>query len=74
MLRNWAVVSGEEQRGLEHTACVLGNKDRRLKRDRKRILKIKIRERKERKCERKKRKPTERGKYQDGKRERKEER
>jgi hypothetical protein len=54
VLRNWAVVSGEEQRGLEHTACVLWNRDGRLKRDRKRILKIKMRKRKERKCERKK--------------------
>ena len=58
MLRNWAVVRGEELRGLERTACVLGNREARLKRERKRVLKIEIRERKDR------------GKYQDRKKER----
>jgi hypothetical protein len=37
-------VSGEEMCGLEHTACacVVGNRQGRLKKERKRILKIKI--------------------------------
>jgi len=46
-------VRGEELCGMEHTACVLGNRDGRLKKERKRILKIKISDRKERKCQRK---------------------